>query len=664
MALLEKLLVANRGEIALHIIKTAKKLGIKTVAIHTAAEKASGYVMLADERVSFEEDELSSTFLNINSIIGIAIATGSNAIHPGYGFLSENAAFARACEKNQIFFIGPGAETLELMGNKPKSKQFAANLGIPVVFSHKIEISGWPSNEVTEFPALIKPSYGGGGKGMKIVYNQEELTNFAEESSRSAMNYFGNGAIFVEKQILHARHVEVQLLGDKHGGLIHLFDRECSIQRNHQKILEEAPALFLSPELRVKLLTAALKIGKAANYVGAGTVEFLVDTSGNYYFMEMNPRIQVEYAVTEQITGVDIVAEQLRIAAGLPLSIAQEEVTITGHAIEVRVYTEDPAKEFAPSTAPLRFINLPKYQNLRLEADFNLQQPTGNQFDPLLLKLITWGANREEARRRVLACIGELNVIGPKTNTKYLERILTHEQYQQNNLSVEFCKNNHQALIRSIEKKDQQSLISYLMALAIAKNYLHKEDQSVIDPWKYLGYWRLCSRSIPLMINEQLYQIQLNVNDNANPYLAWEGTKTPFKASSGTPNHIRITIDQHSKDFYYLSDRQGELHLSHQNMPYHLVFPGLLPEPPATIIQTATVPERQNSEITSPMHGKILKIYVKENQLIKKNDPLLVIEAMKSENKILSHKDARIRKIAVNVGTQVTDRMPLILLED
>ena len=664
MALLDKLLVANRGEIALRIIKSAKKLGIKTVAIYTEAEKESGYVLLADEKISLGNDELNSTFLNIDRIIGIALSTGARAIHPGYGFLAENFGLARACEENQIIFVGPGSEVLELMGNKPVAKQLASNLGIPVVDSHKIEFPGIPISESIEFPALIKASHGGGGKGMKIVRNLEELTKQAEQSSRAALNYFGNGAIFVEKQIKNARHVEVQLLGDQYGHLIHLYERECSIQRNHQKIIEEAPAVFLTPDLRASLLAAALKIGKAVNYNGAGTIEFLVDESGNYFFIEMNPRIQVEHAVTEQITGIDIVVEQLKIASGLPLSFTQEEVTIEGHAIELRIYTEDPAKEFTPSTAGLHYLNVLEHPDLRIEADLNLTYPTGNQFDPLLLKLIARGVDRKRAISLLQNSISELNVIGPETNTKYLEKILAHDQYQQNKISVEFCKNNHQALISYVFERNTTKWLTYLIALAVAKNYLKMDRIAEDDPWKYLGYWRSSLLPIQLVIDGHLYHLLINVNDKSNPFYVWNGLKTEFKVTNNTDNCIEISLNKLTKRFYYQFGQLGKLYVAYRNIQLQVAFPGLLKNYPETSVRTSNETEVETAEITSPMYGKILEIFVKENQLIKKNDPLLVIEAMKSENKILSHKDAKVRKIAVHVGAQVTDRMPLIFLED
>ncbi len=664
MALPEKLLVANRGEIALRIVKSAKQLGIKTVVLYAEAEKDSGYVALADEAVSLGMDGLNSTFLNMERIIEIALTTGSTAIHPGYGFLSENADFARACEKNRIAFVGPDSSVLELMGDKPAAKKLAAKLGIPVIAGHNIEFSDIITFESLEFPLLIKASHGGGGKGMQIVHNQAELSALALSSSRAALNYFGNGAIFVEKLLKDARHVEVQLLGDQHGQLVHLFERECSIQRNHQKIVEEAPALCLNPQLRADILAAALKMGVAVHYTGAGTVEFLVDQNGNYYFMEMNPRIQVEHAVTEEVTGIDIVAEQLKIAAGLPLSFTQEDIKLKGHAIEVRVYAEDPANGFIPSSAELVHINLPNHPNLRMEADINLERPTGNQFDPLLLKLIAHGSDRLQAVGLLSKTIHELNVIGPPTNVQYLERILCHPKYLQNNISVEFCAANHVELIEYQNEKPDSLDQAYLFAMAVALRYLAHFKQTNRNPWDYLGFWRVNTPYIPISIDGLSYQLGVNVNDKSNPGFLSEGIYTSFHMKEWSATCLEIFIHQTGRKIYYQSDPSGRFRVSCGSKCHSIGFPGLAENLAESFEAGNPATREEKAEVISPMHGKIMEILVKENQWIKKDDPLLVIEAMKTENKILSHKDAWVRKISVRVGTQVTDRMPLILLED
>ena len=665
MELLKKILVANRGEIALRIIRSARKLGIKTVAIYTESEKMSDYVLRADESYSLGDGELSTTFLNIGKIIQIAISTKSQAIHPGYGFLSENAEFCKACEEHKLIFVGPRSEVLELMGSKPLAKQLAESLGIPVAFSHKIDSGGTlPDENQISFPVLIKASYGGGGKGMELVFNYQELLDKIDKSSRIALNYFGNGELFIEQFIQNARHVEVQILGDNKHNIIHLYERECSIQRNHQKIIEEAPAIFLSHELRERILNAALKLSKAVDYSGAGTVEFLVDESGNYFFMEMNPRIQVEHAVTEEITGIDIVSEQLKIASGFPLSVAQDEVKITGHSIELRIYAENPTLNFTPSTSPLLSVNMPESPFLRIESDINLNQSSKNQFDPLLLKLIATGIDRENAIYILREHMKNLNIIGPETNSKYLESILIHPAYAENQISVEFCKKNHKALIYNNLNKFNLAEIRYLIAFAIGKAYLNLDKTDCTDPWKKLGYWRTSQSLIRLIVDSEHYSVVLDLRGQSNPAFVVDGIKTEFKIVNQSDNYLDIGINNQTCRISATFENEFILCACLENIQYKLSFPGLLKNYPETISSLDDKSIIESGEIRSPLHGKILEINIIENQIIKKGDLLMVIEAMKSENRILSPRDAKVKRIAVNVGSQVTDRMPLIFLEE
>jgi len=665
MTLLDKILIANRGEIALRIIRSAKKLSIRTVAIYTESEKEADYVKLADESVSLGNGDLSSTFLNIDKIIHIAVSTGSKAIHPGYGFLSENPEFAKACEELQIIFIGPHSEILRLMGNKPAAKSLAVRLGIPVIFSREIDLKS-PARieDQLTFPALIKASYGGGGKGMELVHNLEELQKQVAKSARAALNYFGNGELFIEQYIWNARHVEVQIIGDKYNNIIHLYERECSIQRNHQKIIEEAPAIFLSQELRSKILEAALKLGKAVNYSGAGTVEFLVDEAGNYFFMEMNPRIQVEHAVTEEVTGIDIVSEQIQVASGFPLSFSQEEVSITGHAIELRIYAEDPSQNFSPSPMPVLSVNLPESMNLRIESDISCGQHEMNQFDPLLLKMIARGMDRKSAINLLQTGIKSIDIIGPETNAKYLKAILVHNEYNQNNITVDFCKDNHQLLIDKYKKQLINVHLHYLIALSIVKRYLRNEHPDVSDPWNYIGYWRITDPKITLVIDGKLVSVVLCLSDKANPGFILNKTRYFFKIISESKGRISIQMNEDIKHLSYVADFLNSMFISCENSQYRISFPGLLRSHPETSVKSSDTSHIETGEIKSPLHGRVLEINVEKNQIIKKGDLMMIIEAMKSENRILSPKDAKVKKIAVNVGEQVTDQMPLIFLED
>ena len=665
MVLLNKILIANRGEIALRIMHSAMKLGIRTVAIYPESEKAASYVSLADESVSLGSGDLNSTFLNIDKIIHIAVSTGSNAIHPGYGFLSENPAFALACEANQITFIGPRSEVLSLMGNKPAAKLLAASLGIPVIFSREVLFnSPGCAEDQLRFPALIKASYGGGGKGMILVHNEEELKQQAEKSARTAFNYFGNGALLIEQYIQNARHVEVQLMGDNYNNIIHLYERECSIQRNHQKIIEETPAIFLSQELRSQILDAALVIGKAVNYSGAGTVEFLIDEQGNYFFMEMNPRIQVEHAVTEEITGIDIVGEQIRIASGFPLSVSQDEVTVTGHAIELRIYAEDPSENFAPSPLPVRSANLPVHPHLRIETDISDRQQFINQFDPLLFKLIASGKSRESVIKLLQSEIRNLNIIGPGTNTRYLEAILAHHDYQENNITVEFCNNNHKLLINKYIEQPDTSHLPYLIALSLEKKYLGTEIPEVYGGWNYTGYWRITDSTITLIIDGKPVKVEICLRGKAKDTFILNGLGYGYQIMGTSKSQTDIRIGEKLVQLSYIADNLDHMLISCENRQYRMSFPGLLENYPEIIAGPDKGSNFESGEIKSPLHGRVLEINVKKNQIIKKGELMMVIEAMKAENRILSPKDAKVRKIAVNVGSQVTDQMPLIFLED
>lgn len=665
MVLLDKILIANRGEIALRIIRSAKKLSVRTVVVYPMSETEADYVKFADESVCLGEGDLNSTFLNIDKIINIAVSTGCRAIHPGYGFLSENPDFAKACEDHHIIFIGPHSEVLRLMGNKLAAKSLAQSLGIPVIFSREVDPQSIDRDENEwHYPVLIKASYGGGGKGMELVDNLEALKHGVVKSARVALNYFGNGALFVEQYLRNARHVEVQIIGDNFNNIIHLYERECSIQRNHQKIIEEAPAQFLTPDIRDKILNASIQIGRAVNYSGAGTVEFLIDDSGNFFFMEMNPRIQVEHAVTEEVTGIDIVSEQLKISSGYPLSISQEMVKLSGHAVELRIYAENPAQNFTPSSIPLLSINLPDCQNLRIESDINPDHQITNQFDPLLLKLIASGKNREESINLLQDQIRNLNIIGPATNTKYLEKILAHPDFRKNIISVEFCKINHNELVTNSSGKLKPSDINYLIAAIIGKSHFFKEVTLDEDPWNTLGFWRLTDTLIKISIANESYNVRYDLRNKECSIFVLNGVNVQFEIISASRENFQIKIGNTTKEISYSTDNQRNTWISCENIQYAISHSGLLKNYPESVAGTDRSFDFKGGVIRSPLHGKVLEIRIKENQVIKKGDLLMVIEAMKSENRILSPIDAKVKSVVINVGAQVTDQMPLIFLED
>lgn len=438
-----KILIANRGEIAIRVIRACKELGIKTVAVYSTADADSLHVKLADESVCIGPAPSSQSYLNINAIISAAELTDAEAIHPGYGFLSENAKFAEVCEQCGITFIGPSAESMRVMGDKISARQAVIPHGVPILPGTKDNVKS--VDEAVKiakqigFPVIIKATAGGGGRGMKIVHSQAALANAYATAKAEAQAGFGNPDVYIEKYCVEPRHVEIQVLADKHGNCIHLGERDCSIQRRHQKIIEEAPCPVLTPELRDTMGAAAVKAAKAVNYSSVGTVEFLLDKSGNFYFMEMNTRIQVEHPVTEMITGVDLIREQIRSAAGLPLRYTQEDIKITGHAIECRINAEDPFK-FTPCPGKITAYHQPGGLGVRVDAFVYDQYSVVPHYDSMIGKLIVHAETREDAIRRMARALDEYIIEGIKTTIFFHKRIMTNKDFIEGNVDTSFLE--------------------------------------------------------------------------------------------------------------------------------------------------------------------------------------------------------------------------------
>jgi acetyl-CoA carboxylase biotin carboxylase subunit len=420
---MKKILVANRGEIALRIMRSAREMGIATVAIYSEADRAMPFVQYADEAVCIGPAPSNQSYLLTDKIIGAARQTGADAIHPGYGFLSENARFAQAVKDAGLIFIGPSPSAIEMMGSKLAAKQAAQRFGVPMVPGTETPLRSIDeAREVvqkTGFPILIKASAGGGGKGMRVVNNLEELEEQVKMAKSEAMSAFGDDAVFIEKYVGSPRHIEIQVLGDQHGNYVYLFERECSIQRRHQKLIEEAPSSCLTPDIREAMGKCALDVARACQYYGAGTVEFLVDEHLQFYFLEMNTRLQVEHPVTEMITGLDLVKEQIRVARGEKLAFSQADLKINGHAIELRICAEDPANNFLPDTGTLTTYVRPQGYGIRVDDGYERGMEIPIYYDPMISKLIAWGANREEARERLLRAISEYHVKGIRTTLPF-----------------------------------------------------------------------------------------------------------------------------------------------------------------------------------------------------------------------------------------------------
>ncbi|MFT6883561.1 MAG: acetyl-CoA carboxylase biotin carboxylase subunit [Marinoscillum sp.] len=443
---ISKILVANRGEIAIRVMRSAKEMGISTVAVYSDADKHAAHVAFADESFHIGASPSSQSYLVIDKIIDACKQTGADAVHPGYGFLSENAAFARAVDEAGLIFIGPSIEAIQIMGDKLTSKQAVKAFDVPLVPGMDEPISDVAvAKKVAEsigYPIMIKASAGGGGKGMRIVNDPADFDEQMTRAVSEAKNSFGDDSVFIEKFVTSPKHIEVQVLGDQHGNVLYLFERECSIQRRNQKVIEEAPSALLSPEQRKRIGEAAVNVAKSCNYYGAGTVEFIADANLDFYFLEMNTRLQVEHPVTELITGIDLVKEQIRIAEGQALTIRQEDLTIHGHSIEVRVYAEDPENNFLPDTGTLTVYRRPQGAGVRVDDGYEEGMEIPIFYDPMIAKLITHGRDRDEAIARMKRAIQEYKIVGIKTTLPFCEFVLSHPEFVDGTFTTKFVESH------------------------------------------------------------------------------------------------------------------------------------------------------------------------------------------------------------------------------
>ncbi|MBO6588860.1 MAG: acetyl-CoA carboxylase biotin carboxylase subunit [Muricauda sp.] len=475
---MKKILIANRGEIAVRVMKTVKKMGIKTVAVYSEVDRNAPHVLFADEAVCIGEAPSNKSYLKGEKIIEVAKKLQVDGIHPGYGFLSENADFAEAVENSGITFIGPKSKAIRIMGSKLAAKEAVKAYDIPMVPGIDEAISDVAkaheiANEVG-YPVLIKASAGGGGKGMRIVEKEEDLESGMKRAISEATSAFGDGSVFVEKYVTSPRHIEVQVMADTHGNVLHFFERECSVQRRHQKVVEEAPSAILTPELRKEMGEAACKVAKSCDYIGAGTVEFLMDADHNFYFLEMNTRLQVEHPVTELITGVDLVELQIKVARGEELPMKQEDLTINGHAVELRVYAEDPLNDFLPSVGNLETYQLPVREGIRVDNGFREGMDIPIYYDPMLSKLITYGKTREEAIELMLDAIQNYKVKGVQTTLPFGSFVFAHEAFRSGNFDTHFVK-NYYAPEMIKEQTSNEAEIAAMIAL-----YQFLEDKKIV----------------------------------------------------------------------------------------------------------------------------------------------------------------------------------------
>lgn len=668
-----KLLIANRGEIACRIIKTAHAMGVHTVALYSDADKNALHVAMADESFYLGASAPADSYLKGDLIIEIAKKAGADAIHPGYGFLSENAEFARKCEAASITFVGPSSDAIDAMGNKSTAKSIMAAANVPLV-------PGYHGNDQTDetlkaeavkigFPVLIKAAYGGGGKGMRIIENEDEIMEAVHSARREAASSFGNDKLLIERYLLKPRHVEVQVFADNYGNVIYLSDRDCSIQRRHQKVVEEAPAPGLSDALRSHMGEAAVAAAKAIDYVGAGTVEFLLDTqateeSNSFYFMEMNTRLQVEHPVTEMVTGQDLVKWQLMVACGQPLPLKQDEVRIRGHSFEVRIYAEDPLNEFLPASGKLNFLREPEQSKyIRIDSGVRENDMISNFYDPMIAKLIVWDGSRPHALHRLVNALESYQICGLKHNIEFLVNIAKHPAFAKADLSTDFIDNYSQTLIDSASKEADTAIAFAALYQILARKKAAKiqtlNSTDPYSPWGEANGFRLNScgqHTITLLDNaNQLQQlVLLDLGDHYQLSQQGQDCSSSKKLSGELKQDLLVAEINGHRRKVRVSARDNDFTLFLPSGSYHF-----------KALQTIEVEDQANNadKLKAPMNGTVVTHLVEVGTEVKTGQGLLVMEAMKMEYTIEAPFDGIVNEFYFKAGELVSDGTTLLNLE-
>jgi 3-methylcrotonyl-CoA carboxylase alpha subunit len=659
-----KVLIANRGEIACRLMRTARRLGVRTVAVYSEADAQAWHVALADEAVGIGRAPASESYLDGGKIIAAARATGAEAIHPGYGFLSENADFADAVAEAGLVFVGPPARAIRAMGSKSGAKALMERAGLPVVPGyHGADQSDEMLTAAAEkigYPVLLKASAGGGGKGMRRV---EEASAFAlalASARREADSAFGEARMIVEKYILEPRHVEFQVLADAQGHVIHLFERDCSIQRRHQKVLEEAPAPHLPAELRQRMGKAAVAAAAAVGYVGAGTIEFILDRAGRFYFMEMNTRLQVEHPVTEFITGLDLVEWQLRIAAGEPLPLAQADIKANGHAIEARIYAEDPARDFLPSTGRVLHFALPADSvNLRTDSGIRAGDEVTIHYDPMLAKLIAWDADRKGALRRLAEALGQVEIVGVATNAAFLKAIVGHPAFVAGEFDTSFIDRYSGQLLAPVGVDRERLLAATVGSILLqhqrwAEEWAHRSGDPY-SPWHATDSWRL-----NLEARRELRFLQDGTEQRVIVQFAGDGIYLDFGAGPRSAG-IEKKVDGGMR--ISLEGRRFDATVVRQEASLTIFCDGGMQR--LDIIDplaAAEAIEAPSGQLTAPMPGRVVQLYVEPGRKVKRGEVLLVLEAMKMEHNILAPADGVVESLDLALGDLVEEGVPLLSL--
>ena len=651
----KKILIANRGEIACRVAATACRLGVRTVAVYSTADAQSQHVAMCDERVLIGPPPAKESYLQIDRIIAAAREHGAEAIHPGYGFLSENEDFAAACAAAGMVFIGPPASAIRAMGSKSAAKALMEKAKVPLVPGYHGERQQAEflreQADVIGYPVLLKASAGGGGKGMRVIERREDFEAALASCQREAINSFGDDRVLVEKYVQRPRHIEIQVFADTHGNLVYLFERDCSVQRRHQKVLEEAPAPGMTPERRRAMGEAAVSAARAVGYVGAGTVEFIVDPDGRFYFMEMNTRLQVEHPVTEMITGTDLVEWQLRVAAGEPLPMQQSDLHIHGHAIEARIYAENPDKGFLPSTGSVQYLRLPAavtftHGPVRIDAGVRQGDAITPYYDPMIAKLIVHGDDRAQALARLAQALQAIEVVGPATNVTFLQRLIETPAFAEADLDTGLIERQHDLLF-----PPPAAVPAPMVALWLAK--LLMPATTGTDPWESPHAWRLngiYQRRLHFECDEQSDQLSVTYQRDG-----WCMTyqSQDLLLSEIVQDQASVSLQLAQQPIAGRVVRVGDhFHVFWQGQ--HRVICWRDP------IAHAGEHEAEGGRLTAPMPGKIVQMMVAPGANVAKGAPLLIMEAMKMEHTISAPANGKVEALNYAVGDQVAEGAQLL----
>ncbi|KGJ93615.1 acetyl/propionyl/methylcrotonyl-CoA carboxylase subunit alpha [Thalassotalea sp. ND16A] len=652
-----KILIANRGEIACRVIKTARAMGILTVAVYSDADADSLHVTMADEAVYIGPSPSRESYLLGDKVIAAAIRTGAQAIHPGYGFLSENADFCNKCADSNITFIGPPVPAIEAMGSKSAAKNIMEQANVPLVPGYHGEDQSAAiikqAADAMGYPVLLKATAGGGGKGMRQVWSEAEFNEALAAAKRESLSSFGDDTMLVEKYLTQPRHVEIQVFCDNHDNAVYLFERDCSVQRRHQKVIEEAPAFGMSEELRKQMGEAAIMSAKAIGYQGAGTVEFLLDVDGSFYFMEMNTRLQVEHPVTEMITGQDLVEWQLRVAAGETLPLSQEQLTINGHAFEARIYAEDPNNDFLPATGKLAFLQPPvESEHVRIDTGVRQGDEVSVFYDPMIAKLIVWDENRDKALQRLSKALMEYRIKGVTTNIDFLYNLATSKPFINEDIDTGFIDKHHDLIFHD----DELSLINdlpiaalYLVLAQSSNANMHSNINDPHSPWNASNAWRL---------NEaHVHSFGIDYNEQTYPVCVEERRQ-------GSAIHYLITIDGNTVDcqgridantlFTNINGYMSKAMIGGNNGQFSLFKQDGVIHFNRTEIDLG----EQNTDssaggLNAPMNGTMVTLLVELNEMVEKDQPLLIMEAMKMEHTIRAPAHGKVTEFYFNAGDMV-----------